>query len=272
MTWICKHDILAMKGVTTGAWGQYTVPFITILFEAVRAEPSSPSLPPLLECWCSLGRRAEECVRAMCQIPRLWESAALCWTPPPPPPSLSLLFPWATLQASTLLRSSAAPVCVRLPHSTQEVSWARLPAELRLERPLPADSFYANTKQFTRHTHGNTHRRHPPLLDRNSQDTQQGRRLLFLSLLLYIYHYITFLSLWLCKHWHLLRLCTLLSSLPGSSAALGISLKPANKKDICNKEVFGVNEWLSLALKDVLEHERNCTLAIVVSLLWHFPQ
>lgn len=49
-----------------------------------------------------------------------------------------------------------ARVC--LPFSTPEVSAERLPARLRLEPPLPADSFYANTESFTTHTHTYSHR------------------------------------------------------------------------------------------------------------------
>lgn len=48
-------------------------------------------------------------------------------------------------------------MCASLPRSTQEVSGESLPAELRLELPLPADSFYASTKPCNTHTHANTH-------------------------------------------------------------------------------------------------------------------
>lgn len=78
---------------------------------------------------------------------------------PAMPPAVALSFGWTALQSSTLACCSLMRVCVHArvracacpPFSTQEVSTERLPARLRLELPLPADSFYANTKSSTTH-------------------------------------------------------------------------------------------------------------------------
>lgn len=105
--------------------------------------------------------------------------------PPSLLPSLALSFCWNALQASALPRCNPVRVCVHasvcaracLPRSTQEVSTERLPAELRLELPLPADSFYANTKFSTTHihTHTNSHGQPPQLPVRNNQDAPRWR-------------------------------------------------------------------------------------------------
>lgn len=84
---------------------------------------------------------------------------------PSMPPSLALSFCWTALQASALPCRNPVRVCVHasvcaracLPRSTQEVSTERLPAQLRLELPLPADGFYANTNSSTTHTHRRAH-------------------------------------------------------------------------------------------------------------------
>lgn len=76
-------------------------------------------------------------------------------------PAVALSFGWTALQTSTLACRSLMRVCVHAcvcacacpPFSTQEVNAERLPARLRLELPLPADSFYANTKSSTTHIH-----------------------------------------------------------------------------------------------------------------------
>lgn len=71
-------------------------------------------------------------------------------------------------------------MCASLPRSTQEVSGESLPAELRLELPLPADSFYASTKPCNTHTHANTHMHAQPaqLLIGNCKMSREGGRLL----------------------------------------------------------------------------------------------
>lgn len=159
----------------------------------------SLSLPPFPECRCSVGRRAEECVRAMCQIPRLWESAALCWTPSSHPlsfppyllPSLSH-FRWTALQASSLPRCSPECVCMR--------SCVRVPACLAAHRKWVESVCQRSsawnwrllqpvsmpTPSSSQHTHIRTHKDN---LHNSSSGTtktlQQGGRLsvpLFLSM------------------------------------------------------------------------------------------
>lgn len=100
---------------------------------------------------------------------------------PSTPPSVALSFGWTALQTSNLPCCSLMRVCVHasarvcLPFSTQEVSAERLPARLRLEPPLPADSFYANTKSFTTHRRTHTHRQPLRLPVKNNKDTPSRR-------------------------------------------------------------------------------------------------
>lgn len=119
---------------------------------------------------------------------------------PSAPPSLTLILLGRSpgehpAPPQTLCGCVCMQVCVRVSaclRSTQEVSKERLPAELRLELPLPADSFYANPKSSTTHTRTHSHTQHPPQLPvRNNQDSPRRReaaRSLALSLSLFPVH------------------------------------------------------------------------------------
>lgn len=112
----------------------------------------------------------------------------------PRSPFLSDALSWRAL--FPLRPPASVCVCARAcpparPGSTQEVSAERLPALLCLELPLPADSFYANTRtRMSARAHTHLARRPPRLPVRKKKKPKPPRaegRLLFLPLSLDVY-------------------------------------------------------------------------------------
>lgn len=205
-----KDWCMRQTHVKTHIWGtckhRHTLSSITpYCLQAPRVEPSplSLSLPPLPECRCSVGRRAEECVRAMCQIPRLWESAALCWTPSSLPLSLPPCLPPSLSHfAGPLSRRAPCPAptpceCVRM--------WvcARVPACLSAHRKwaesvcqrssawncrfLQTVSMPTTKPLHNTHIHTHTQATSSAPCQEQPRRPEKGGRLLLPSLSLYVY-------------------------------------------------------------------------------------